>query len=67
MAVTLEIIEGINQLGQLRFEVVEKDDWKFTSHGFFKTKQAAENYIVDFNMRWDEGEVEEERRMEGKR
>lgn len=56
MAITLEIIEGLNQLGKSLFEVVEKDDWKFTSHGFFRTHQEAELYIIDFNLRWDEDE-----------
>lgn len=66
MAIALEIVEGINQLGEPLFEVVEKDDWKFTSHGFFKTQKSAESYIVDFNLRWGEGEAEYERKMEGR-
>lgn len=48
------------------FEVVENDSWRFTSHGFFRSKDRAESYIVDFNLRWDEGEGEAERKMEGR-
>lgn len=49
----LTIVEGVHiHRGVCVYEVVENDDWKFTSHGFFHSKQEAELCIEGFLARY---------------
>lgn len=50
MAIVFEIIDGIHtETGKPVFEVVENDNWKFPRHGLFRTKEAAQDYIVKYH------------------
>ena len=42
----LHIIELLSdKTNNLYYEIIENDEWRFPSHGIFRTKEEAENYI----------------------